>query len=407
MQSPWTCGPALTGDALREFRWRAVFDCCKWNGRVSPFPLLLCARAWKEIRETSLAMTQELLLAEAELLLRPDLHHYFGLPEDLRLVLANASCSPPTPGPVRVIRFDFHWTTDGWRISEANIDAASGFIESSGLTQLMQAHFPDSPACGDPAGVLGGQIANEIGRNATVGLMHLSVYSEDRQVMLYLAKRMQAVGLKTQLLSPLELAWDSERAEMDAEWYRGPLDMLFRFVPAEWVVQMPPETGWPRLAWGGETPVCNPLSAVLTQSKRFPLVWSQLPISVATVSDLLPETVALDEVARRGAAWRDNSDWIVKPALGHEGIRIGMHGVTTAEDWEEIEDGIQTAPQQWVAQRRFETLPLETPSGPAYPCLGVFVIGGQIAGAYGRMSSHPLIDDQASDVVVLLASRCS
>jgi hypothetical protein len=95
-------------------------------------------------------------------------------------------------------------------------------------------------------------------------------------------------------------------------------------------------------------------------------------------------------------------DWVIKPALGHEGIRIGMSGVTNAEDWEEIEEGLAEAPGQWILQRRFETLPLPTPQGVFYPCLGVYVIDEIVAGAYGRLAPTPLIDDRARDVVVLL-----
>jgi glutathionylspermidine synthase len=187
---------------------------------------------------------------------------------------------------------------------------------------------------------------------------------------------------------------------MDAAWYRGPIEWLFRFLPAEWLVQMPRATGWMRTAVGGSTPVCNPLYSVLTQSKRFPLIWQDLDIALPTWRRLLPETRSPREVP-----WRGDEAWIVKPALGHEGIRIGMAGVTTAAQWEEIDQGLSLAPDHWVAQRLFRTESLTTPLGIAYPCLGIYVIDDEVVGAYGRLSPHPLIDDSSWDVAVLLQNE--
>jgi hypothetical protein len=55
-----------------------------------------------------------------------------------------------------------------------------------------------------------------------------------------------------------------------------------------------------------------------------------------------------------------------------------------------------------VAQRRFETLPIDTPAGAMYPCLGVYVLDGKAIGIYGRISAKAVIDHTAIDVAVLL-----
>ena len=58
---------------------------------------------------------------------------------------------------------------------------------------------------------------------------------------------------------------------------------------------------------------------------------------------------------------------------------------------------------RWVAQRRFEACPIESPAGPIYPCIGVYTVNGCPKGIYGRFSYTPVIDFAAVDVAVLIA----
>src|SRR5947207_3391973 len=43
-------------------------------------------------------------------------------------------------GTVGLLGFDFHYTTQGWRISEANSDVPGGFSEASYFTGMMAEH---------------------------------------------------------------------------------------------------------------------------------------------------------------------------------------------------------------------------------------------------------------------------
>jgi hypothetical protein len=97
-----------------------------------------------------------------------------------------------------------------------------------------------------------------------------------------------------------------------------------------------------------------------------------------------------------------DEQWVVKPALGFEGKDVGISGVTGGVDWQRIRRAAAKNPEAWVAQRRFECLPLLTPEGPMFPCLGIYVIDGRAVGAYGRMGIRPLIDDRSREVAVLL-----
>ena len=63
---------------------------------------------------------------------------------------ASAKNIGATPAAARVMRFDFHWTPDGWRISEVNSDVPGGFSEASELPLLMTPHYPGAQAAGNP-----------------------------------------------------------------------------------------------------------------------------------------------------------------------------------------------------------------------------------------------------------------
>jgi glutathionylspermidine synthase len=402
--SPWRCGPALAPDDYRQLLRRAIFDCCKWHIQVQdqpalcPFPLLIDGDTWHRLARMAEELARETLAAEAELLQRPDLHAELGLPRTLGQHVARIG--KPEADAVRVIRFDFHWTAEGWHISEANTDVAAGYIEASGVTRLMAQLYPGCASTGDPAGALAAAICQRVGAGGKVGLMHLSIYVEDRQIMLYLARRLAEAVLAPVLFNPMQLTWHGGVAHTTCESYTGPIDLVFRFLPAEWLRHLPRSTMWPRLVHGGATPVCNPVYAVLSQSKRFPLVWDRLAVRLPMWRSLLPES-------RRPQRFTiaNEGDWAIKPALSHEGHDIGMSGVTDASDWRSIRRRAWWNPAAWVCQRRFTPIALPTPEGSVYPCLGIYVIDGRAAGAFGRVAPQPLIDDRSREIVVLIADR--
>jgi nucleoside-diphosphate-sugar epimerase/glutathionylspermidine synthase len=402
---PWCCGGPLSPEQYERVLRRAIFACCKWNKQVlgepllCSFPLILDRPAWDQVSALAIELARETLLAEQELLQREDLHQHLGLPRALRRGLRRIRSEGATSSGPRVLRFDFHWTHDGWRISEANTDAAGGFIEASGLTQLFLACYTGCCATGDPAGVLSEAIQGRIGSGACVGLLHLNRYSEDRQTMLYLAQRLQERGVRACLLGPDQLRWQAGRGEACCDWYRGPLELLFRFLPAEWLPQLPGASSWERFFAGGRTPVCNPGHAVLTQSKRFPIVWDRLATELATWRSLLPQTCSPDAVTDL-----ERGHWVIKPALGNEGDNIRIRGITDPDTWQRMVRTVRRRPAAWAAQRRFEVVPLATPEGLLYPCLGVFVVDGRVAGCYGRVGRQPLIDERSREVVVMVRS---
>ncbi len=294
------------------------------------------------------------------------------------------------------MRFDFHWTTEGWRISEVNSDVPGGFIEAGAISALVAGYYSGTRGLGDPVEGLVEVFRRRLGEGGQVGLVHATAFTDDRQVMVHLAGALERAGLGVYLMAPDHVRWVGGRPGLPEAWGGGRLDGVFRFFPAEWLPNLPRRCGWEGLLGGGEVPLCNPGSALLTQSKRLPLVWDQLGCQMETWRELLPETVD-----PRSVDWRGSEEWVMKPALGRVGDMVGVAGATRAEDWGAIRRWAFWHPRHWVAQRRFWAVPADWEGGAVFPCLGGDTVGGRGRGGDGRVARRALIDHAAQDVAVL------
>ena len=144
---PWLTVEPLPALVARSIRRRAIFDCCKWDPQVedvstiADVPIVLASGDWRGLVETAELLAAEVVAAEHDLRHRPELHDLLGLPRTIRRLLRRASQQDPPPGS-RLIRFDFHHTDAGWRISEANTDVPGGLNEASGLPLILAPHVP-------------------------------------------------------------------------------------------------------------------------------------------------------------------------------------------------------------------------------------------------------------------------
>jgi hypothetical protein len=136
------------------------------------------------VREFVREIAAEAGAAEREISQRPELLPLLGLPA-LRRVMAEQE--PLTPAAGRVIRFDFHFTPEGWRISEANSDVPGGFSEASYFTGLLAANYPLLRLAGNPAETWCDALAACAGAGGQVALLSAPPLLEDHQVMAFLA----------------------------------------------------------------------------------------------------------------------------------------------------------------------------------------------------------------------------
>jgi len=402
LQAPWAPQAPLAPSIVSTIRRRAIFECCKWDPQVedvstiADIPIVLEAAAWCELVGHAERLAAEVVAAEEELRHRPELHETLDLPRAVRRALAQANPAAACRG-VRFIRFDFHHTDSGWRISEANTDVPGGLNEASGLPRLVAGYVPGTRAAGDVADSYASALLASLRARPHVALVHATAYSDDRQVMTYVARRLEERGARVSLVSPAHLRWRHGYATLEADWTSGPVDAVLRFYPGEWMPNLPRACGWTSYFEGTQTPVSNPATALLTQSKRFPLTWDRLRTPLPAWRALLPETRD-----PRDVRWQGSGDWVLKPALGRVGEDVAIAGVTPAQESTRIARDVSRHPSHWVAQRRFVATPLTVSGVAHYPGIGVYTVDGRVAGAYGRIAERPLIDSRARDAAVLI-----
>jgi glutathionylspermidine synthase len=407
MNLPFAAGEPLSQKDFQSLRTSLIFDYCKWDIQsddhsvIADFPLLLDTAEWKAISGIAERLAAEALDAEKELIGRKDLFARLAIPRPIQKVLSR--CAPdqiPKSGP-RVMRFDFHFTSEGRRISEVNADVPGGFIEASGLASLIAPHYSNYSIPPDAASTYANAISQIANQGNAIALVHATAHSDDRQVMEYLSQILRRLGHQTIFAAPNHLQWNSGTAQIKSGFASATPAALIRFFPAEWLPNIRPTAAWQPWFCGACTPVSNPGSAILIQSKRFPLAWPELRTSLSAWREFLPET----KYPNDSLGSRDN--WVFKPIFGRVGEDIAIDGVTEPRAFLQIMKDVQRHPHQYIAQRRFKAVPIETPRGPKYVCLGIFTVDGRAAGIYGRIASTPLIDQNAQDIAVLLNERTS
>jgi glutathionylspermidine synthase len=399
---PWVETRPVSADVCRTVRMRTIFEHHKYDPQVGDtpmlieYPIMLKASAWRQIAAYAEQLTQELLAAEAELCRKPALHQALGVPAPI--VRAWQRGIQRHTADVRVMRFDFHMTTDGWRISECNCDTPGGYNEAIGFTRLMQAHYPDTFLPGNPAQELAEGIAAAVGDGAQVAMIYPTAFAEDQQILRFLQPYLESCGLVTHLASPTHLHWKRDGVWLDTPQGQQRIAYLVRYFPAEWLPNIGNTADWQALFAPAQLPATNPTTALLPQSKRFPLIWDELDTTLPTWRALLPPTQDLRHLQQ--ARWRD---WVLKPMYGRFGNDIAIPGVADEKLWTSVLKAARRHPEHWIAQQPFQPIPMQNPYGsPIYPCIGVYTVNGKACGLYGRSSTSPIVDSAARDIAILL-----
>lgn len=385
--------------ALEHFKWDSqIGDVCTLFRQ----PLLIDPQTWLHLREMAESLAAELMLAERELLEHSDLQQLLGIPPRLQTLFRSRD-SPPTPSAVRTLRFDFHYTHEGWRVSEVNSDVPGGYTESSYFTQLMSQNLPNTRPAGDPAKAWTDAMFARVGKHGRVALLSAPGFLEDQQITAFLAHELQSRGLETFLLHhPAQLKWKFGRASVADGKEARIIDAIVRFYQGEWITNLHPCASWEPLFFGGHTPVANPGTALLTESKRFPLTWSKLSNSMRMWRSLLPESFD-----PRDPLWRADDDWVLKESFSNTGDSIYVRRSMGSEAWKKLCHRARRNPYQWIAQRRFEPLSIDSEAGAVFPCIGVYTVNGRAAGIYTRVALKPLIDYASMEVATLVSTEKS
>ena len=412
---PIRIGRTLDDDTFCEIRRQMELSHYKWDAQVgdvtslAPFPLLVDSTTWRELAMLAEQLTRETLAVERELVEQPTLHTSLGLPRQLRALFAPARrpdgaprrVPSPTPAAARVMRFDFHFTTEGWRVSEVNSDVPGGYTEATSFTQLMAQQNGGARPAGDPTTALVGALIRAAGDRGTIALTCAPGHMEDHQVVGYLAAALRQRGLSAHVVAPSHVRWvEGERgARMhieSAEW-SGSVDAFVRFYQVEWLARLRRQPLWTPLFVGGATPVSNPGVAMLSESKRLPLIWDRLRTPLVTWRRLLPETRQL-----RAAPWASDDEWLIKSAFCNTGDTVSIRSGMTAAAWRRRSWSARLSPARWLAQRRFDVVPIHHNEMTLRPCIGVYTVDGAAAGAYARIASRGIVVGAARDAALLV-----
>lgn len=389
--------PRLSQSKFREYRLEAIFKGNKWDPQLLDFSvigdraILIGKKDWNLIQSAAVDLFQETLEIEKEVQkyirdkknkrILPSRAHYYS----------NLLPLSRTPDSVRLMRFDFHPTEEGWRLSEVNSDVPGGLNEAS----VFQKIWPERPShwncLGNPADQYISTIAErfELSNSSLVGLLHATSFSDDWQFMSFLQKILSDRGIESIGLSPVHIDLGSGRSLLN----HRKLDVILRFFPGDWLL-------FSKLGkkWFEHSPenLINPLHSIYSQYKYFPVILDNMRTQFPTWYQHLPKTKKIQLIDLL------YSDDLIKPTFGRVGEDI--HQIETLSLVKKIKLAIKVSLSDglWIQQKKFKPLNLGNDREPMIVCVGVYCLNGEVIGAYGRVSRDSIVGITATENPIFL-----
>lgn len=384
-----------------QYRYEVIFHAYKWDPQVedantvSEYVALLSEDTVRELAVMAEQLAQETVAMETELLRNLFEARELGLPQVMIRTMRRAA-NYQSEEHVRLMRFDFHPTDQGWMISEVNSDVPGGFAESSALPQIARRFMGQGRPAEDLSSHLYRAFEKRIKPGGTMAFVHATAYADDRQVMQFMGDYFEQRGYQALYLAPDHIRFKQRQAFSILERYQQNVDGIFRFFPLEWLPELPFSSRWQGY-YDTLTPSCNHPVAMLTQSKRLPLLWDRLQAPHTVWKQLLPETEPVRKLDY------GDPDYIYKPAFGRVGGGITITEAMPEGEFKKIKKETQRRKKEWLVQKRFRSIPVTAEDGKSFHlCIGVFVVDGKYAGFYGRISPYARIDEKAKDIPILI-----
>ena len=390
-------------DKYYDYRIKAMFECYKWDPQfcdsntLAKYVLVLTKEENEEIVKLTEKLDKETRLAEEYLNKHIKIAKKLLLPKKIIEQIPNMQNYDKTQN-IRLMRYDFHPNTDGkWVVTEANNDVPGGFTESSILPNLAREIINKPELEYNSFGNrMIDAINNALNKKGTIMMVHCTCFSDDRQVMQYMGDELKKEGYNVIYGAADHIKFTEKGAYCILENNQENIDLIFRFTPLEWLIQMKP------FRWDGYfkslTRACNHPISIYAQSKRFPFVWNDLEkagINMDTWRSLLPETVKVKDLGLP-------QGFIFKPVYGRVGERISIEEACKGDEYIKILQDVKKHPKQYLAQRKFQSMPLKYDNEEYHICIGSYTIEGKHAGYYARMSPYPRIDSYSADIPVLI-----
>ncbi len=319
-----------------------------------------------------------------------------------------------------IARADVFFTDEGLKVAELNADTPTGEAEAVLLSELAA---QDHPGAIDPNQGLADRffamarlyedrlLAGPPARRA-VGLVYPTELTDDLSVIRLYRRWFEERDVEVILGSPYNLGRDARGLTL----FERPFSLLLRHYKTDWwgerqsawddepIADVEPLEVPLRLAltasMEGQAAVVNPFGAVLPQNKRcFAFFWEHLhrfsPGAQASIERYVPITSRLEALPRERLL-HEREDWVLKSDYGAEGEEVVVGRRVTEEVWEQ--SLVHARAGRWIAQRYFAAR--EDAEGQTCN-LGVYLVAGEAAGLYARLSKGPT-DDKALSAPVLL-----
>ena len=398
----------ITMDKYNDFRLDAIFSACKWdpcvadNNTLSNYVLVLDKSDAEYLEKATEELSYETIEAENFLKYNNHLAKDLCLPRYITKHLNKLACYNPKEH-VRLMRFDFHPTTEGYKISEVNSDVPAGFAEASRLNELGLKYLEDQNL-GTPRN-FGNELIVAIKKHVksgeSIACIHCTAYSDDRQVVQYIGDRLQENLFNSVFIGADCIEFRDKKAFSILKGNETKLGGMVRVFPIEWLKDLPKCYRWTDY-FTTTTMCCNHAVAIYTQTKRFPLVWDKLEkhgLRFDMWRKLLPNTYDPKDVNLKTST----KEYIIKPALGRVGEDVTIEGTMPQKNIDSIKKLSRRYPKHYIAQEKFKSVPVLADNGIRYHiCIGAFSVNGKFAGLYGRLSLSPRMDRNAIDAAVVI-----
>ncbi|WP_162163972.1 glutathionylspermidine synthase family protein [Acholeplasma hippikon] len=382
-----------------DYKIDVIFDAYKWDPQVgdvntvSEYVLLITEEKAASLKRDAENLTKETHMIQEAMLKNLNFSKEVGLSKKMKKYFMKQTKYNRDKN-VSLMRYDFHPTTKGFRISEVNSDVPGGLAEATILGHIAKKYLGYGEVKYDIAEILYDSFIKINPELKAVSFVHATSYSDDRQVMQYIGDYFESKGIKSFYNDPTALTFKDETPFLGKER----IDGIFRFYPLEWYENLPRKYKWHHY-FHTNAISCNHPVNLLSQSKRIPVIWNKLDIDLTTWKSLLPHTVD-PKVFFKDESLRKTH--ILKPNLGRVGEGVMIDGVISKVDKEGIMKAAKKFPLNWVAQEKFESVPLEVDGKLYHLCIGVFTVKDKCAGFYGRISTKPRIDEHAVDIPILV-----
>lgn len=305
-----------------------------------------------------------------------------------------------------IARVDLFLCTDGKiRSCEMNSDTPSGEAEAVLLNELLHPFHPNTL---NPNLAFAEKFWQMIlhsdrasrGENASlkkIAIIYPTDLPEDLSMIAIYRKWMEEHGCEVVIGSPYNLSHD---AQGNLTVIGKKVDLVIRHYKTDWWGER--ELIWTnqqefldadplerelkillQTEYEGRVTVVNPFGSVLTQNKfSMALMWEHQELFSAQAQEFIrayiPET---RRFASTDLTTLNREEWVLKSVYGCEGDSVLVGPFAKPNDWQM---GLATAiPKHWIAQKYFEVAPLDG----FFPNYGVYLIGGQAAGFYTRLSA--------------------